>query len=370
MPPPPDFHLRSHPILSIEDGPSVSFTFNGQSYDAREGEMTATALIANGIRIFGHHAADGAPQGIFCANGQCSQCLVIADGIPVKSCMVPVQPEMDVRSCEGVPELQITDSLPEYQDLETRKVQALIVGGGPSGLTAAAELGKMGVDTLVIDDKQELGGKLTLQTHNFFGSIEDCYAGVRGMDIAHILAEDIKQHDSVKVWLNTTAVGIYCDKKVGLLKDGQYILIEPEVILIAAGAREKGLAFPGCDLPGVYGAGAFQTLVNRDRVSPAERLFVVGGGNVGLIAAYHALQAGIEVVGLVEALPEVGGYKVHADKIKRLGVPLWTSHTVVKASAISCESPAAKAFMPNSFALTSNSFTGLSPTAMSMVSTS
>ena len=49
-----------------------------------------------------------------------------------------------------------------------------------------------------------------------------------------------------------------------------------------------------------------------------------GGGNVGLIAGYHALQAGIQVVGLCEALPECGGYKVHADKIKRLGVPIYT----------------------------------------------
>jgi ferredoxin len=81
----------------------------------------------------------------------------------------------------------------------------------------------------------------------------------------------------------------------------------------------------------VYGAGAFQTLVNRDLVRCAERLFVVGGGNVGLIGAYHALQAGIDVVGLVEALPRCGGYKVHEDKIKRLGVPVWTRHTVLRA---------------------------------------
>jgi ferredoxin len=58
---------------------------------------------------------------------------------------------------------------------------------------------------------------------------------------------------------------------------------------------------------------------------------VIGGGNVGLIAAYHALQAGIDVLGLVEAMPEVGGYKVHADKLLRLGTPIWTRHTVVEA---------------------------------------
>lgn len=84
-------------------------------------------------------------------------------------------------------------------------------------------------------------------------------------------------------------------------------------------------------MPGVFGAGAFQTLVNRDLVKPSEQLFVIGGGNVGLIASYHALQAGINVVGLVEALPECGGYKVHRDKLARLGVPIYTSHTIIQA---------------------------------------
>jgi ferredoxin len=50
-----------------------------------------------------------------------------------------------------------------------------------------------------------------------------------------------------------------------------------------------------------------------------------------LIAGYHALQAGIAVVGLVEVMPECGGYKVHRDKLVRLGVPVYTSHTVLRA---------------------------------------
>jgi sarcosine oxidase subunit alpha len=102
---------------------------------------------------------------------------------------------------------------------------------------------------------------------------------------------------------------------------------------VATGAREKSLAFKGNTLPGVYGAGAFQTLVNRDLVkSRPDRLFIVGGGNVGLIAGYHALQAGIHVVGLCEALPECSGYKVHKDKLARLGVPIYTSHTILSAN--------------------------------------
>ena len=92
------------------------------------------------------------------------------------------------------------------------------------------------------------------------------------------------------------------------------------------------LSFPGNTLPGVYGAGAFQTLVNRDLVKSSEKVLIVGGGNVGLIAGYHAIQAGIAVVALIEALPQVGGYKVHADKLKRLGVPIYPGHTVVSAN--------------------------------------
>ena len=91
------------------------------------------------------------------------------------------------------------------------------------------------------------------------------------------------------------------------------------------------LSFPGNTLPGVYGAGAFQTLVNRDLVRSSNRVLIVGGGNVGLIAGYHAIQAGIEVAALIEALPQVGGYKVHADKLSRLGVPIFTGHTIVAA---------------------------------------
>ena len=135
----------------------------------------------------------------------------------------------------------------------------------------------------------------------------------------------------MSVMLGTTAVGAFHDKQVGLEQGGRYFLAKPRIVLVACGAREKNLAFPGCDLPGVYGAGAFQTLLNRDLVRPTERLFIVGGGNVGLITGYHAIQAGIKVVGLVEALPFCGGYKVHLDKLRRLGVPVLTSHTVLKA---------------------------------------
>ncbi len=327
-----DYRIRSHPILAIEERDIFTFTWQGQPLQARAGETIATALFANGIRVFGYHPKDGAPQGIFCANGQCAQCTVIADGLPVKSCMALVKPGMAVEPVKGLPELPHAQPVQTFQPIETLQVECLVIGGGPAGLSAAIELGQRGIQTLVIDDKHRLGGKLVLQTHRFFGSINACYAGTRGIDIATKLADQVAQYPSIQTWLNSTAVAVYSDKKVGVVRDGQYLLVEPRVLLVAAGAREKSLTFKGNTLPGVYGAGAFQTLVNRDLVKCAERLFIVGGGNVGLIAGYHALQAGIEVAGLVEALPECGGYKVHKDKLVRMGVPIYTSHTVLSAN--------------------------------------
>jgi thioredoxin reductase/Fe-S-cluster-containing hydrogenase component 2/bacterioferritin-associated ferredoxin len=324
--------ITKHPILEIPEKKEVTFTWNGKKLNGYEGEMISSALIASGIHIFGHHHKDHSPQAIFCANGQCSQCMVIADGIPVKSCMTPLRVRMAVTSVDGLPKLPPDNSLPNIKDIPVKKIDVLIVGGGPAGLSAAIELGKFGVKTLIVDDKDRLGGKLVLQTHKFFGSVEDSHAGTRGFEIGKILQKQLLALGSVSVWLNTMTVAVFSDKIVGVVKDNQYRKIKPRKLLIATGAREKMLSFPGNTLPGVYGAGAFQTLVNRDLVKSSKKVFIVGGGNVGLIAGYHAIQAGIEVVALIEALPQVGGYKVHADKLKRLGVPIFTRHTVVSAN--------------------------------------
>ncbi|MBD3370064.1 FAD-dependent oxidoreductase [Candidatus Fermentibacteria bacterium] len=322
--------IERHPILEPLSGEEVDFTFNGRTLKGRRGEVVSSALFASGIRIFGHHPEDGSSQGMFCANGQCSQCSVLVNGVPVKGCIVPLEEGMDVRSMDGLPQLP-NQSCPPYSQPVEVETDVLVLGAGPSGMAAAIELGRAGVDTLIVDDKSEPGGKLVLQTHKFFGSVEDCRAGTRGIHLARWLYDELSEHDSVQLWLDSIALAVYSDGKVGVRCPRGYRLVVPRHILVATGARELSLSFPGNALPGVYGAGAFQTLVNRDRIRSSERLFVVGGGNVGLIAAYHALQADMTVVGLAEALPECGGYYVHADKIRRLGVPIYTRHTVVAA---------------------------------------
>ncbi len=325
--------ISQHPILPQPDHPrSVRFRFNGVEMAGIEGEMVATTLFANGVKEFSIHRKGDAPQGIFCANGQCAQCTLIIDGFPLKSCVTPLRENMDIRTLVHLPELP-ADTTP-LGETGTREMtcDVLVAGGGPSGLTATIELARLGFRVILVDDKDRLGGKLLLQTHKFFGSIEDCYAGTRGIDIAATLEEEVRAFDNVEVLTGAGIVGIYKDRRAGVFLDNRhYVLIGFEGLVISAGARERSLIFPGNDLPGVYGAGAFQTLVNRDLVQAADRVLIVGSGNVGLIAAYHALQAGIRVAGIVEILPRISGYKVHADKIRRMGVPIHLRHTVLTA---------------------------------------
>lgn len=206
--------------------------------------------------------------------------------------------------------------------------QLLVVGGGPAGLAAAGVAAGLGVEALLVDEGLKLGGQLVKQTHKFFGSREH-HAGVRGIDIPQLLMAD---QERIKFMANTTVIGCYEDGVLtAVTGEDKYFRIKPERVVIATGATEKFLSFPGNDLPGVYGAGAVQTLMNQFGVLPGKRVLMVGAGNIGIIVSYQLLQAGIPVAAVVEAAPTIGAYLVHASKLARAGVPILTRHTIVEA---------------------------------------
>jgi len=207
----------------------------------------------------------------------------------------------------------------------------VVIGGGPAGLMAANTAAGAGASVLLLERDRHLGGQLIKQTHKFFGS-EKQHASERGIDIAALLGDELKSlEDRVTVWTHATAVGLYDDGVITVDYDGTYRKVRPKRIVAATGASEKFLSFPNNDLPGIYGAGAVQTMMNVYGLRPGKRVLMIGAGNIGLIVSYQLLQAGVSVAAVVEGLPQIGGYAVHASKIRRAGVPILTSHTIVRA---------------------------------------
>lgn len=326
--------VEKHPVLSSNYKEKISFFYNGKKYIGYKGMMITSALASYGIYNIGKNIHDHSDQGLFCANGMCAQCRVIADGYIVKGCMTPIEEGMNIFSLSSLPELK-KEKIKNFPDIYEMEVDVVIIGGGPSGLAAASILKDYpDLKVLLVDDKPKLGGKLLLQTHKFFGSKEDCYAGTRGLDIAKILENSIINSNNIKIFTDTYFIGGFEDSKVGLFNGKNYYIVKTKSAILATGAREKYLTFKNNHLPGIFGAGAFQTLLNRDLVVGFDKIFIVGAGNVGLIAAYHALQAGIKVVGICDVAPKQSGYKVHLDKIKRLGVPVFFNHTVLEAEGV------------------------------------
>jgi len=216
----------------------------------------------------------------------------------------------------------------KYQNPD-KMTDICVIGGGPAGLQAAIVVKELGGNVIIVDDNPVLGGQLIKQTHKFFGS-KLHYCGVRGIDIATILGDRTKEL-AIEVVNDATVIGYYDNDTLGILRHDKLFSLKAKRYIFATGASENMLAFDNADLPGVYGAGAVQTMMNVYGVIPGKRALVVGSGNIGLIVPYQLLQAGVEVAAIVEIMDRFGGYYVHAAKIKRAGVPIYLKHTVIEA---------------------------------------
>lgn len=210
--------------------------------------------------------------------------------------------------------------------MKIKETDVAVVGAGSAGLSAAYQAASAGAKVLVLDENRLPGGQLFKQIHKFFGSRAH-HAGTRGYIIGRQLLERVEQ-SGAEVWLDTLVYGMEKNRDLGVIHNGEHWVVRAKKVIVATGAKENYLAFPGSTLPGVMGAGAAQTMINVNRVLPGQRILMLGSGNVGLIVSYQLMQAGADVVALVEAAPNIGGYGVHAGKIRRAGVPFYISHTI------------------------------------------
>ncbi len=317
--------IQEHPILKLARGKEIWIKFSGTPIRAYENETVAMALYREGIDVFTESSKLHRPRGMFCAIGKCSSCMMRVNGIPnVRTCILPAREGMVIEKQDMYGKLpESIEDFPEPCEIYT---DIVIVGAGPAGLSAANILKDFNIRVLLVEQNPKLGGQLIKQTHKFFGS-ENEMAGTRGFEIANILIQNIKD-SNINYKTDSTAFGFYPDSTLAIFQNNQLLKVHSKYFFFATGASEKMIPFAGNDVPGVFGAGAAQTMMNVFGIKPGKDILMVGAGNVGLIVSYQLLQAGINVKAVIEAMPKIGGYFVHAAKLRRFGVPILTGTTI------------------------------------------
>jgi NADPH-dependent 2,4-dienoyl-CoA reductase/sulfur reductase-like enzyme len=180
-----------------------------------------------------------------------------------------------------------------------RAVEIVIVGAGPGGLGAALEASEAGAEVILIDEYPTLGGQFYKQVPDAFrvkrlDAESEQY--VEGAELIHrVKASRIEFFPNTLVW------SVFRDGTLGLYRDGRTEELRGKRLILAPGAQEVPVAFPGWTLPGVMMGGAAQSLLVTHRVLPARRVVLAGVGPLQLKVACQLLEAGATVVDILEA---------------------------------------------------------------------
>lgn len=323
------YKIQSHPILSIPTGDEVTFEFKGQIVKAQKGYTIAAALHQAGFPIHSH-SLTGRERSMDCGIGKCGACEMLVDGEVKRICITKVD---GVRKVEEIAHNHLPASTPNAtsdKGVKVYKTEVAIIGAGPAGLACREQLNKLNIPNIVIDNNDRIGGQFTMQTHQFFFfEKEKKYGGMRGFDIAKTLAGD----DHSGILLNSTVWDILEGKRVAAknMEDNSLFFVDANYLVVATGAFPFMPTFENDDLPGVYTAAVVQKMMNLQHTLLGKRILTIGAGNIGYLTSYQAMQAGAQVVAIVEAMDHEGGFPVQANRVRRLGIPILTSHTLLRA---------------------------------------
>jgi sarcosine oxidase, subunit alpha len=351
----------------IDRGRTLRFRFDGREYEGHPGDTLASALLANGVRLVARSFKFHRPRGVFTAGMEEPSALLqlgdepnrratdiaLYDGLVATSQHAWPSLEFDIATAVGwlaplfpagfyykiffrspalwrrfwEPALRRMAGLgraPRQPDTARYdKIHAhcdvLVVGAGPAGLAAAFAAGRTGARVILAEADPELGGSLLRRQ----GRIEPGW--VEGV------AAELAALPEVRVLTNTTVFGRY---------DGNYLVaaecgarqrlwhIRACRVVLATGALERLLIFPGNDRPGIMLAGAVETYVNRHAVAPGRQAVLFTNNDDAYRAAAALKAAGITVAAIVDLRAEPG----LTARISVGGAPLYLRHTVIGTS--------------------------------------
>jgi sarcosine oxidase subunit alpha len=344
----------------IDRARTLRFSFNGRDYQGYEGDTLASALLANGVHLLGRSFKYHRPRGVLAAGADEPSALVtiirddarrtpnlratqveLYDGLRAESqnhypslgfdlgavndVLSPLFPagfyyktfkwptwawrrvyEPLIRAAVG---LGRTPSLPDPDRYGHRYAHCdvLVVGAGPAGLAAAIAATDAGARVILCDEQAEMGGSL----------LSDTTATIDGKPAQSWLnatLATLARDPRVTLLPRTTAFGCYPHNMVGLAQRLTDHLtapnptqarerlwqLRPRELVLATGALERPLVFPGNDRPGIMLAGAARTYLHRYGVLPGRRAVVVTAHDEAYRVAHALRDAGITVAALVD----------------------------------------------------------------------
>ena len=299
----------------IDRGSRLEFTFDGRTFTGHPGDTLASALLAHGVHKVATSVKLGRPRGISAAWAEDTGGLVqIEAPFPEPMLLASTIELHDGLAARGLPGqgrlADIADSA--RYDAMHAYADVLVVGAGPTGLTAALTAARAGARVIVVDEQSEAGGSLLGST--------DQIDGAAATDWVRTAVAELATYPEVRHLQRTTAFGHYDDGFVLALERRTDHLgtaaparqsrqrvwrIRARHVVVATGAHERPIVFADNDRPGIMLAHSARTFLHRYGVLVGHAAVVFTTNDSAYTAAFDLADAGVQIEAVVDARGQV-----------------------------------------------------------------
>ncbi|MCP3891592.1 MAG: FAD-dependent oxidoreductase [Desulfobulbaceae bacterium] len=223
----------------------------------------------------------------------------------------------------------------------------IVIGAGPAGLTASSCLAEMGLKVLTLDEQNRIGGQIyrNVEKASVDNLVKMGPEYRRGLELGERFRKSGAEYSG-----NSSVWNVEPEGRVCFSKDGVSERITANYIVVATGAMERPMPFPGWTLPGVMGAGAVNGLAKDANLCPSGTVVLAGSGPLLLLEAALLIEKKVKIAAILETTPKLPspailphlpmalfgtaflmkGVKMLLD-IKKSGVPHYKGVTNLKA---------------------------------------